>query len=149
MSDAALEPPVFGRREPGVEYLPRPGGYAVVFGPDGRVATVEVRGDFHLPGGGREPGESAEAAAVREAREECGLEIEILRPLGAAQELVFAAAEAVHYRKEGEFFLARAPLPALSGREPDHALRWLSPADAARRLTHGSHRFALARALEN
>lgn len=148
MSDRNPETPVFGRLEPGAVYRSRRGGYAVVLGPDGRVATVLARGHFHLPGGGREPGESASAAAVREALEEAGLEIEIVRPLGVAHELGFSVAENTHYRKEGEFFLARAPLPSRPGVEPDHELRWLAPADAARRLVHGSHRWALARAVE-
>ncbi len=53
----------------------------VVIADGDRVAAIErVRdGDryFTLPGGGVEPGESVEAAAVREAQEELGLEIDV------------------------------------------------------------------------
>lgn len=52
----------------------------------GRVLTVRKAGTsrFMLPGGKLEPGESAAEAAVREAREEIGAELDegLLRPLG-------------------------------------------------------------------
>ena len=59
----------------------------------GRVLTVRKSGTtaLMLPGGKLEPGESAAAAAVREAREEVGADLDerLLRPLG-----VFEAAAA-------------------------------------------------------
>lgn len=46
----------------------------------GRIAAIERVRDtdryFTLPGGGVDPGETAEAAAVREAKEELGLDVE-------------------------------------------------------------------------
>ncbi|MBT0770742.1 NUDIX domain-containing protein [Kineosporia sp. J2-2] len=51
----------------------------ITLAPSGRVAMIErnVRGDryFSVPGGRLEPGESPEQAAVREIREELGLEV--------------------------------------------------------------------------
>jgi 8-oxo-dGTP pyrophosphatase MutT (NUDIX family) len=57
---------------------------AVAFVRDGRVLTVRKRGTsrFMLPGGKLEPGESAYDAAVREVREEVGLEVHDLTLLG-------------------------------------------------------------------
>ncbi|HYF91031.1 MAG TPA: NUDIX hydrolase [Symbiobacteriaceae bacterium] len=56
------------------------GVLGVVVDPDGRLLFVAQRngpfgGNWLLPGGGVEPGESAEAAVVREIREETGLEM--------------------------------------------------------------------------
>jgi len=56
---------------------------------------------WELPGGKIEPGESAAAAAVREAREELGVETAIVRELGAAT--FDHAARSWHYT----WFLAR------------------------------------------
>lgn len=51
-----------------------------------RVALIRRRRGGRLyylfPGGGAESGESDEAAAVREAREELGLQVEIIRLIG-------------------------------------------------------------------
>ncbi len=63
----------------------RIGSYVIVI-EDGRVLLVRwVEGpvpEWTLPGGGMEFGESAEACAVREAREESGLDVVIDRLLG-------------------------------------------------------------------
>jgi len=47
---------------------------------DGAVLYANVRGDdaeWDVPGGGREPGETPEATAVREVHEEVGLSVEV------------------------------------------------------------------------
>src|SRR4051812_14843169 len=115
--------PQFGAETPGASYALRPGGYAVILSGDDTVAVVSTPLGLALPGGGQDPGESAEDAAVREAEEECGLRITLGRHIGVADELVFAAEEGQHYRKRCAFFLAKT-----SGRsgvgEPDHELGW-------------------------
>jgi 8-oxo-dGTP pyrophosphatase MutT (NUDIX family) len=60
------------------------GARAIVLDDEGRVLLVKHRHDAATqfwvpPGGGLEPGESLAACAIREVREETGLEIEIER----------------------------------------------------------------------
>ena len=69
--------PIFGAKLPGVEYRLRPGAYALVYDERGRIAIVNEEGDWYLPGGGLEEGETAEQALVREVREECGCGVSI------------------------------------------------------------------------
>lgn len=73
---------------------------AAVIIEEGRLALIRRRRDglvYHLfPGGGVEPGETAEAAAVREVWEELGLRVEVLRLLAELEfsgdrQLFFAA----------------------------------------------------------
>ncbi|MFO0960214.1 MAG: NUDIX domain-containing protein [Isosphaeraceae bacterium] len=85
--------PEFGTASPGAEYALRPGGYAIIFRASGEVAVVATPIGLALPGGGQEPGEAPESAAAREAAEECGLQIEVGRRVGVADELVYADAE--------------------------------------------------------
>jgi len=74
----------------------RAGAFAVIFDEQRRVLLCHRR-DFdawNLPGGGVEEGESPWGAAIRETREEVGLEIEIVRLTGLywkpkTSELVF------------------------------------------------------------
>jgi 8-oxo-dGTP diphosphatase len=80
--------PVFGSKLPGVPYTLRPGAYAVVRDAQGRFALVLEDGDWYLPGGGIEAGETARAALAREVREECGCGVEVREPLAEALEFV-------------------------------------------------------------
>jgi 8-oxo-dGTP diphosphatase len=138
--------PQFGSAIPGAAYVLRPGGYAVILRAGGDVAVVSTPLGLALPGGGQDPGESPELAAVREAREECGLRVVLGRFVAVADELVFAADEGTHYRKRCTFFLAEIVGWSGTG-EPDHELLWLSPQDAVARLLHESQRWAIAEAV--
>jgi 8-oxo-dGTP diphosphatase len=99
--------------------------------------------DWPCRGGGQEPGESCEDAAIREALEECGLLIRIVAALGTADELVFAKDEDTHYRKRCTFFLASLVSSDGIATEPDHQLVWIAPSDALKQLLHGSQRWVV------
>src|SRR5690348_13531588 len=91
--------PEFGSHVVGADYIIRPGGYAVVSNETGEIAVVRTPKGYFLPGGGQEPAETLEQAAVRETLEECGLQVEITGSLGTANELVFKASQDAYYRK--------------------------------------------------
>jgi 8-oxo-dGTP diphosphatase len=136
----------FGCATAGVEYVLRPGGYAVIFNAVGEVAVVSTRLGLFLPGGGQDGSEAPEEAAIRETREECGLHILIRKRIGIADQLVFAADEKVYYRKRCAFFLAELSGETVAS-ESDHQLIWLAPAEALLKLQPESQRWALAEAL--
>jgi 8-oxo-dGTP diphosphatase len=81
---------------------------AVAFVRDGHVLTVRKDGTdrFMLPGGKLEPGESAYDAAVREVREEVGLDVADLTLLG---EFTADAANEPGHLVESTVYVA--PLP--------------------------------------
>ena len=140
------EIPQFGDVVTGAEYVLRPGGYAVIFDDAGRIAVVRTPAIFALPGGGQDPGESPEAAAVREAREECELAIALGPLLGVADEMEYFRGERKYYRKRCTFFVARAE--NLGGAcETGYTLHWFTPPEAIKQLGHGSQRWAVGEAL--
>jgi 8-oxo-dGTP pyrophosphatase MutT (NUDIX family) len=115
------------------------------------VAAIRPQGRppglWALPKGRIEPGEGAEATAVREVREETGLEG---RPLGKLADVRYV------YTWEGErifkvvsFFLLRYRAGRLA---PEHAhevaeARWLPLEDAPRLLAYGGERDVARKAL--
>jgi len=63
---------------------------AVVFGPSGRLLLVlranpPAQGQWSLPGGRQEPGESAHEGVIREVREETGIEVRVDREVGTVR----------------------------------------------------------------
>lgn len=97
----------------------------------GRMLTVRKRGTarFMLPGGKPEPGESAAETAVREVREEIGLDLDpaALEPLGAHRA---AAANEAGLEVEGAIFLAPAAVASPDAIRPAaeiEELRWMDP----------------------
>ena len=126
-------------------------GGVVVRG-DECVVIVPVKRSQHgrrvlgLPKGHPDAGESAEAAASREVREETGVEAELVGPLGDVEYDYQRKGRRVH--KRVRFFLFRY----LSGSTADHDheiedARWIPLAEATRKLTYDGEREMAARAL--
>lgn len=140
--------PQFGVPEPGRAYPDRPVAFGVGVR-DGLVALVRVEPSdgpvrIDLPGGGVDPGESAEVAVAREFVEESGLEVAASFLLTRADHyFVNGAAESFNTR--GLFFavdvLAERPERKI---EADHTLFWRPPEEALRLLSRDSHAWALA-----
>jgi 8-oxo-dGTP diphosphatase len=140
--------PQFGAPDPGRDYPDRPAAFAVIER-DGQVALVRVAfagggGRTDLPGGGLDPGESEEQAAIRECGEEAGLEIAVGRLLVRADHY-FVNEEGQARNTRGAFFAAEVVRAAPERKiEADHTLFWADPHEALRALDRESHVWALA-----
>jgi ADP-ribose pyrophosphatase YjhB (NUDIX family) len=137
--------PEFGTATPGIEYSLRPGGYVVILNGAGAVAMVSTLEGLALPGGGQNEVEKPEEAAIREAQEECGLQVALSKCIGVADELFYSEVERKHYRKRCTFFIGEVVCRSGVG-EPDHKLLWWSAGEAITNLRHGSQRWAVAEA---
>ena len=115
-----------------------PGAGGVVLDTAGRVLLIRYPpargGTWTFPKGHIEPGESPEAAAVREVQEECAVRAAVLRPLGNTEYL-----NSQGVRRFVHWFAMRAavgePRP-----EPGFEARYAAPGDALSLLSHEEDR---------
>jgi 8-oxo-dGTP diphosphatase len=134
------DPRVFGTPPAGTAVLPRPAAYALVRDAAGRVAVVEEDSGWFLPGGGREPGETAEENVVREVREEVGCGLRILRRVAEAVQYCRAHDRRGWYETRAVFFAGAFVGEPAGG---SCALSWLTPDEARVLLRHASHAWAV------
>ncbi|HTG47239.1 MAG TPA: NUDIX hydrolase [Actinomycetota bacterium] len=107
------------------------------------------RGDlaWGLAKGGIEPGETREEAAIREVREETGLEAEIEADLGDTKYIYVW--EDVRIRKTVHFFLMRHTGGDVEDRDDEmEEIRWFPLERARKRAAYRGERDVLARAAE-
>jgi 8-oxo-dGTP pyrophosphatase MutT (NUDIX family) len=101
-----------------------------------------------LAKGGIEPDESTEQAAVREVKEETGIEAEIERSLGETR--YFYVWEDVRVRKTVHFFLMRATGGDTNDRDDEmEDVKWFPLARALKRAAYRGERDVLGRAAEH
>ena len=100
-----------------------------------------------LAKGAIEPGEAVESAAVREVREETGLEARIEAPLGDIR--YFYVWEGVRVRKAVHFFLMRSTGGRVSLRDHEmEDVRWFPLEEALKLAAYRGEREVLERAAE-
>ena len=99
-----------------------------------------------FPKGTPDRGETIEETALREVREESGLDVEIIRPIGTIDYWFAVPGERVH--KIVHFFLMRPSGGDVSLHDHEYdEVRWVSAADARRMLTYETYRDMLERAI--
>lgn len=100
-----------------------------------------------FPKGTPDRGETIEETALREVREESGLDVEIVRPIGAIDYWFALPGQRVH--KIVHFFLMTSRGGDLSRHDHEYDdVRWVPVAEARRLLTYQTYRDMLDRAVE-
>lgn len=127
----------------GVLFRPLDGGW--------EVALIKVKDGrtYALPKGLVEEGEDPEVTAVREVREETGMEGRVVAPLGYTKYYYFSRKEDTRYFKLVHFYLLRY----LGGSEEDHdwevqGVEWVPAEEAPKLLSYKGEREIMERALE-
>ena len=136
-------------RQPGQNYVRRPGVYAVISRGDTLLLTEQQSFDLELqlPGGGVDLGESAQRALHREVFEETGWRVQVVRRLGAYRRFTFMPEYDMWAEKICTIYHCDAVRKVGPPSEPGHKVVWMSPDRALQQLTNSGDRYFLARAL--
>jgi 8-oxo-dGTP diphosphatase len=135
--------PEFGVKLDGIEYVDRPGVYALIENDDKQIAAIRSGTGFFLPGGGIDPGETEIEALKRELMEEIGHQVSWVIEMGTAIDYIHASREDVYYRIMSKFYKVKLGSKTREGSEMDHQLVWLLPYDALRMLVRPSQVWAV------
>jgi 8-oxo-dGTP diphosphatase len=133
----------FGEQITGKEYKDRVSAYAVIRNEKNEIAFARVGEEYYLPGGGVDEGESASECAIREALEEIGAVISIVREIGMAGEYGLTMNGKKFWHGIGTFFEAKIEKMNGKGIEPDHELAWVAFEDAAPHIVRKAHIWAI------
>ena len=110
---------------------------------DGRIQVVlahrRTPALWALPKGTPDSGETIEETALRETREETGLEVEVERPLTAIR--YFFVRGSTRFHKTVHFFLMRATGGATDAHDHEFdEVRWMDLPEALAVMTHATER---------
>lgn len=134
---------VFGDKIKGVDYLKRPGVYAIAFNEHGEVATIRTSKGYFLPGGGLEGDENHRECIVREFFEETGYLIQIGEYIGEARQYHYSETMNRHVNSVGYFYKVILKDRSINTIEDDHQLLWLEPQKCAELLFHRHQAWAV------
>lgn len=112
-----------------------------------RIAVIyreRYAGEWGLPKGKRQPGESWQATALREVEEEIGLRPVISGIVGATAYLAEGVPKLVLYWR----MRVDSETPPFEPNDEAKVLAWLSPEDAVKRLTHREEAEIVRRAFQ-
>jgi 8-oxo-dGTP diphosphatase len=126
--------PEFGTKQDGIDYIDRPGVYAVILNNHRQIAVIETTNGYFLPGGGIDTGESDVEALKRELLEEIGYQASVLGEIGQAVEYIQAYGEEKHYQIRSSFYKVQLGTKIGEGIEKDHRLVWLQQEGAIKLL---------------
>ncbi len=131
----------------GVAWRPSAGSAA----PEVALVRVGTKRRWQLPKGIIDAGESPEAAALREVREEAGLETELVAPIEVIEYWYVGdtrGGERVRFHKRVHFFLLRWRAGDVADHDREvHEARWVGAESAAAMLAFPTERRVLARAV--
>ncbi|WP_366556397.1 NUDIX domain-containing protein [Aquibaculum sediminis] len=124
----------FGERANGQAYRCRPGAYGLAWrARAGQVLLVETADGLEIPGGGIEPGETAEVALAREFLEETGHRVLRSHALFGLRQYLTRPLSGKYYDKHCTFF-AVAVAEVGEPQEAGHRPFWCAPAQARGRM---------------
>lgn len=135
--------PIFGNKLKGMDYIDRPGVYAVIENEDKQIAVIATGEGYFLPGGGIDPGEMGVDALKRELIEEIGYQVSAFAEMGAAVEYFEASREGKYYQVRSRFYKVQLGTKIGDGIEMDHRLVWLPREKALKLLKRKSQVWAV------
>jgi 8-oxo-dGTP diphosphatase len=135
----------FGQTQPGLTYVERSSVHGLCPRGESQIAVVQIGAkapfEYDLPGGGVEAAEDEAGALMREFIEETGLTIWPNRVIGRAGQFWVNRGEPRNSLVT--FYEVELSATDSEPTEPDHALIWMSPMEALKKMRHEAHAWAI------
>ena len=129
-----------------------PAASVVAFDPVGRILLLRRKDNelWALPGGVMQPGETIAAAAVREAKEETNIDVEVTGLVGVYSDPrhVIAYANGEVRQEFNVCFRGRALPGPVSGSQESMEVRFVAPAEVDELAMHPRTRLRVSHALD-
>lgn len=135
--------PEFGTKQDGIDYIDRPGAYAVIESNDKQIAIIETSKGYFLPGGGIDNHETDTDALQREILEELGYQVFVVAKLGETIEYFKAASDEHYYQIHSRFYKACLGSKIRESMEADHQLVWVESEEAVKLLVRQGQAWAV------
>jgi len=135
----------FGQTQPGLTYVERASVHGLCPRGESQIAVVQIGAkapfEYDLPGGGVEASEDEAAALMREFMEETGLTVWPNRVIGRAGQFWVNRGEPRNSLVT--FYEVELSATDSDPTEPDHALAWMNPMEALKKMRHEAHAWAI------
>lgn len=133
--------PLLHTEDQAIDYLPRPGAYAVIINSQKELLLIQEPTGWFLPGGGQDENETLDQTLIREIREELGVTAKAVSYLLAADDCRYSPIYKQQFHIQSHYFITEIPTDKSFVSEEQSEAVWVPLSQAATQITRYSDKW--------